>query len=104
MYNRAQRDELADKVRRANILNEFQPFDPALIVPRHGGPGTTDIALDLASHIEAVGRRVRALRSAGQSVGEIIRDYKPRIIAAPPDWQHPGLIDWDINYFAAQPA
>jgi glyoxylase-like metal-dependent hydrolase (beta-lactamase superfamily II) len=86
----------------AQVLNSFQRFDPGLIVPGHGDPGTIDIALNLASHIESVGRRVRALRQTGKSADEILRVAKPEIVSAYSGWEHPGLIDWEINYYAAQ--
>lgn len=93
-----------DGPRWVQVLNNFQQFNPALIVPGHGDPGTIDIALNLASHIDSVGRRVRALRQAGKSADEILREAKPEIVSAYPRWEHPGLIDWEINYYAAQPA
>jgi len=97
-------DTEVDSIRWTNILNGFQRFDPTMIIPGHGDPGKIDIALNLASHIETVGRKVRALRVTGKSADQIIRDYKPDIVAAAPDWEHPSLIDWEINYFAAQPS
>ena len=93
-----------DGVRWATVLDQFQRFDPTMIVPGHGDPGTIDIALNLSSHIQAVGRTVQALRAAGRSPEAIVREAKPDIVAANPGWEHPDLIDWEINYFAAQPA
>ncbi len=93
-----------DGRRWTHVLSDFQRFDPALIVPGHGDPGTIDVALTLASHIHAVGRRVRALREAGKPADAIVRKIKPDIVAAFPGWEHPDLIDWEVNYFAAQPA
>ena len=93
-----------DGRRWTQILTGFRRFDPALIVPGHGDPGTIGIALSLASHLDVVGRRVRALRAAGKPADAILREAKPDIIAAFPGWEHPDLIDWEINYFAAQPA
>jgi len=97
-------DTEVDAINWANVLNGFQRFDPTLIIPGHGDPGTIDVALNLASHIETVGRRTRAMRAAGSSADDIIRDTKPGIIAATPDWEHPQLIDLEIRYFAAQVA
>ena len=54
--------------------------------------------------IDAVGRQVRASRAAGKTADAIIRETKPAIVAANPGWEHPDLLDWEINYFAAQPA
>ncbi len=96
------KDVDVDGIRWANILNDFQRFDPAIIVPGHGDLGNINIALNLASQIETVGRQVRAFRTVGKSADEIIREYKPQIIAAYPNWEHPSLIDWEINYFASQ--
>ena len=86
------------------VLRGFQRFAPTLIVPGHGDPGPIDIALDLASQIEMTGQQVRALRLEGLSTDAIVRDLKPKIIAANPTWEHVGLIDWELAYFAAQPA
>lgn len=97
-------DTEVDGVHWARILTDFQRFDPTLIIPGHGDPGPIDIALNLASHIETVGRDVRALRAAGKSGDEIMRDYKPQVVASAPTWENPNLLDWEIGYFAAQPA
>jgi len=86
------------------VLNSFQRFNPGLIVPGHGDPGTIEIALNLASHIENVGRRVKVLQQAGKSADDILRVAKPEIVSAYPGWEHPSLIDWEINYYAAEPA
>ena len=88
----------------AEVLRGFQRFAPTLVVPGHGDPGPIDIALDLAFQIEMTGRQVRALRLKGLSTDDIVRDLKPKIIAANPTWEHAGLIDWELAYFAAQPA
>lgn len=93
-----------DDARWTSILaNDFRDFDPSLVVPGHGDPGGIDISLDLAEHIRTVGRRVRELRAEGRSAEEIIRDYKPDVIAAYPYWENPDFIDWEINYFADNP-
>ncbi len=94
--------QLLDGRRWVNILREFEKFDPSVIVPGHGERGPINIARDLASHIETVGREVRMLRLQGKSAEDIIREYKPEIVAAFPGWERPGLIDWEINYFASQ--
>ena len=86
------------------VLRDFQRFAPTLIIPGHGDPGPIDIALNLASQIETTDRQVRALRLKGSSADDILRDLKPKIIAANPTWEHAGLIDWELAYFAAQPA
>jgi glyoxylase-like metal-dependent hydrolase (beta-lactamase superfamily II) len=97
-------DTEVDSIRWVDVLNGFQRFDPQLIVPGHGDPGGIDIALNLAGHIETVGRHVRALRASGKSAQDILSEYKPEIVSAYPSWEHPALIDWEINYFASQPA
>ena len=84
-------------------LNGFRRFNPMLIVPGHGDPGDINIAEALASQIDVIGRRVRALAASGKGAAEIIRDDKPSLAAVTPDWQHPDLIDWEINYFVANP-
>ena len=86
----------------AQVLRNFQRLAPALIIPGHGDPGPIDIALNLAAQIEMTGRQVQALRLKGLSTDEIVRDLKPKIIAANPRWEHVGLIDWQLAYFAAQ--
>ena len=95
-------DTEVDGTRWIDVLNGFRRFDPTLIVPGHGDPGQIGIALALASQIESVGRKVRALRAAGKTAEQIIRDDKPGMIAETPGWDHPDLLDWQINYFAAQ--
>ena len=95
-------DTEVDGRRWVSILREFEKLDPSVIVPGHGERGPINIARDLASHIETVGREVRMLRLQGKSAEDIIREYKPEIVAAFPGWEHPGLIDWEINYFASQ--
>ena len=95
--------ETVDWIRWVNILNDFQRLNPSIIVPGHGDLGNIGIALNLASHIEHVGRQVRALRATGKSADEIVREYKPQIIASFPGWEHPNLLDLEIRYFAAQP-
>ena len=87
----------------AEVLRSFQRLTPTLIVPGHGDPGPIDVALNLASQIEMTGRQVQALRLKGLSTGDIVRDLKPKIIAANPTWEHLGLIEWELAYFAAQP-
>ena len=95
-------DTEVDGARWIDVLNGFRRFDPTVIVPGHGDPGQIGIALTLASQIESVGHKVRALRSSGKTADQIIRDDKPDIIAATPGWDHPDLLDWQIRYFAAQ--
>ena len=97
-------DVKVDSARWVGILNAFKSFNPALIVPGHGSLGSLQIARDLASHIEAVGQEVRELRAGGQTSGEIIAEIKPKIAVAYPGWENASLLDWEIGYFAAQPA
>ena len=92
-----------DSARWTEVLRGFQRFDPSLIVPGHGDPGQIGIALSLAAHIEIIGQKVRAARAAGASPEKVLRTLRPDIIAADPDWEHHGLIDWEVNYFAARP-
>jgi glyoxylase-like metal-dependent hydrolase (beta-lactamase superfamily II) len=66
-----------DGTRWTQVLNDFQRFNPGLIVPVHGDLGTIEIALNLTSHIDSVSRRVRALRQAGKSADEILRVAEP---------------------------
>ncbi len=47
-------------------------------------------------------RQVTGLRTRGLSAKETIAACKPKIISAYPDWEHPGLIDWEVNYFQAK--
>lgn len=97
-------DHEIDSVRWVEILNGFRNFKPAVIVPGHGDLGDIRIATAVASHIETVGREVRRRRKAGQPVDQIIAAYKPTVISDYPRWEHPDLINWEIGYFAAQPA
>ncbi len=97
-------DTDVDAVQWVNVLKGFKRLDPSLVIPGHGDPGTVAIALDLASQIEEAERQVKALRGAGKSPDAIVREAKQAIMAADPTWEHPGLIDWQVNYFAAQPA
>ncbi|MCW3061220.1 MAG: beta-lactamase domain containing protein [Capsulimonas sp.] len=83
------------------ILKGFARLQPKVIVPGHGAPGGFPIASALASHIENVGHQVRARRAAGQSTQQILAEYKPQIIKGYPGWEHPGLLDWEIRYFAS---
>jgi hypothetical protein len=47
----------------------------------------------------------RAFAVAGTlPVDEILRVAKSEIVSAYPGWEHPDLIDWEINDYAAQPA
>jgi len=97
-------DMEVDGIKWANVLNEFQRFEPTTIIPGHGDPGGIDMALNLASHIETVRRGVNALRTKGMSADDIIRSYKPAIVATTPNWEHAFLIDGEIRYLAAQQA
>ncbi len=97
-------DQEIDNARWVGILNAFESFNPAVIVPGHGDLGDLRIARNLASHIETVGQDVRKLRQAGRTADQIIAEYKPKVIAANPGWEHPDLINWEIGYFAARPA
>jgi hypothetical protein len=90
-----------DGARRVEVLNGFRRLNPALVVPGHGDSGGSGSRWRRRSR--AVGRRVRALRTAGMTAEQIIHTEKPAIVAQYPDWQHPGLLDWQIDYFAAQP-
>jgi len=69
------------------------------------GPGNIIVGRDaaLAAHTAHHGRRVRTLQRAGKSAVEIHRVAKPEIISAYPGWDYPDLIDWEVNYAAAQP-
>ena len=91
-----------DGVRWMNVLNDFQRLTPKIIVPGHGDLGDISIAQNLASHIEDVGRKVRALRGAGKSADEILTSYKPEVVKAYQGWDHPNLLDLEIRYFADQ--
>ena len=95
-------DTEVDDAQWVAVLNGFEYFDPAVIVPGHGDLGDFQIARRLASHIEDVGQEVRKLRTAGRTADQVIAALKPRIIAAYPGWEHPELIDWELGYFAAQ--
>lgn len=97
-------DRDIDSARWLEVLNGFRRFDPARVVPGHGDIGDIQIALNLAAHIETVGREVRRLRQAGRTFDQIIAEYKPTVISDYPGWEHPDLIDWEIRYFAAQSA
>ena len=97
-------DTDVDAGRWVDILNAFDSFNPSLIVPGHGDMGGLRIAGDVASYIVDVGREVRRLRRAGWTADQVTAEYKPKIIAAYPGWENPGLIDWQLNYFNANPA
>jgi len=97
-------DRDIDSARWVEILNGLQRFNPAQVVPGHGDLGGIQIALNLAAHIETVGREVRRLRQGGRTFDQTIAEYKPRVISDYPGWEHPDLIDWEIRYFAAQSA
>lgn len=92
-----------DAARWVYVLNRFAQLEPKVIVPGHGNQGGLEIASALASHIETVGRQVRARRAAGQSPNEILAGYKPQVLRTYPGWEHPGLLDWEIRYFASSP-
>ncbi len=83
-------------------LQDMRRFHPRLIVPGHGDPGDISIALNLASHIQDVSQQVSILRSRGATAKQIVAECKPKVIAAYPKWEHPDLLDWELNYFAAQ--
>lgn len=86
------------------ILNAFESFNPAVIVPGHGNSGDMQIARNLTSHIEAVGKKVRRLRAGGRTSPQIIAEVKSKIVGSYPGWEHASLLDWEIGYFAARPA
>jgi len=65
-------DVEVNSARWVGILNAFESFNPSVIVPGYGDVGDLRIARNLASHIEAVGQEVRALRSDGRTPGQII--------------------------------
>ena len=100
---RPPQDHDIDGARWVEVLNGFQRFDPAVVVPGHGDMGGIRIALDLATHIETVGREVRRRRGDGQTAEQIIAEYKPAVVSAHPEWEHPDLVNWEIGYFAVQP-
>jgi len=93
-------DTELDGARWASVLNGFQALDPKVIVPGHGDLGSIRMAQDLAAHIEAVHAQVRSLKASGMSAERIVEEYKPKLIAAHPDWDHSQLIDLQINYEA----
>ncbi len=80
----------------------FWQFAPKLIVPGHGDPGGLDIALRLQEHMHSVKRGVTAPRASGQSVEKVAIEYKPKIMSAYPDWQHPEMLDLQIHYVASK--
>ena len=93
-----------DSARWVATLEGMQTLNPKLIVPGHGDPGDVRIALNLASHIRDVDRQVTGLRGRGLTDKELIAASKAKIVSAYPDWEHPGLIDWEVNYFGAKTA
>ncbi len=93
-----------DSVRWIASLEGMQRLQPRLLVPGHGDPGDSRIALNLSAHIRDVDRRVRGMQSRGASAEQIVAGCKPQIMAAYPNWEHPGLLDWELNYFAARKA
>jgi len=97
-------DQGINSSRWLEILNGLRDFNPAVVVPGHGDMGGVQIALNLASHIETVGREVRRLRQEGRTADQIIAEYEPTVILGNPEWEHPDLISWEIAYFAAQSA
>ncbi len=96
-------DAEVDGAHWASVLRGFQTFGPKIVVPGHGDLGDIRIAQDLASHIETVHSQVKALRAAGMSAERIRAEYKPKLVSAYPDWEHPQLVDLELNYNASLP-
>ena len=90
-----------DAARWIATLEGMQALNPKLIVPGHGDPADIRIALNLAAHIRDVNRQVGGLRARGLTAREAISACKTKIISDYPGWEHPGLIDWEVNYFQA---
>ena len=94
-------DTEVDGARWATVLRGFQALRPEIIVPGHGDPGGIAIAQALASHIESVRERVGTMRSTGMPPDQILASYKPELVRAFPDWDHPQLADLEIAYDSA---
>jgi len=96
-------DTEVDGARWAGVLRGFQALRPEIVVPGHGDPGGIGIAQALASHIEFVRERISAMRAAGMQADQILAVYKPELVRAFPDWDHPQLADLEIAYNSALP-
>ena len=94
-------DTEVDGVHWASVLRGFQALDPKVVVPGHGDLGGIRIAQELASHIELIHGRVRTMRAAGMSADRIRTECKPQLLAEYPTWEHPQLVDLELNYNAA---
>lgn len=96
-------DAELDGAKWAEILTGFKPLNPKIIVPGHGDLGDFKIAQAVADHITTVRSQVRALKLSGMSPEQIVKDYKPRLLAAHPTWEHPEVADFEIAYNASLP-
>ena len=94
-------DTEVDGAHWASVLRGFQGLNPAVIIPGHGDLGDIRIAQELASHIATVHRQVRTMRASGMPAERILAECKPQLVAAHPDWEHPQLLDLEINYDAS---
>ena len=90
-----------DGNRWIRVLGGFSQFAPNLIIPGHGDPGNLTIATELQAQMEFVKRGVTALRTAGVSPDQIVAKYKPKVVSAYPDWQHPEILDLQLRYLAS---
>jgi hypothetical protein len=52
------------------------------------------------------GRRPSPLHDPNDSLPALrpSTSYRDKAVSAYPRWEHPDLIDWEINYYAARPA
>lgn len=87
----------ADRWRAA--LRGFERFAPRLLIPGHGDPGPVAIALDLAKQMDNIERHVADAIQSGIPSHELHTRLKPLILAENANWEHPELIDWQLNYF-----
>ena len=96
-------DAELDGARWAKILYGFQSLNPKLVVPGHGGLGDYRIVKAVADHIETVRAQVRELKAGGLSPQKILAEYKPKLLATYPNWEHPQVADFEIGYDASLP-
>jgi len=94
-------DTELDGARWSNALADLKRYSPKLIIPGHGDPGSLAIALNLKSQMDQVQQGVLKLHTAGFTADQMLAQYKPKMMAAFPNWQHPEMLDLQIRYNAS---
>src|SRR5690606_35215592 len=83
------------------VLEELERLEPAVVVPGHGEPGTTELIAAARDYLVDVRGRVREALGSGNEAGALAA-LEPQIAARYADWDAHEWIAPAIGAFAAE--